>query len=298
MAAAEAIADRDPAIVNLNRDPAWRESILRQPIPALIKAYPAEASIHKSLMTKRGTGVASSWRRFERFLADIGPMPGPDYELRFVYADAFSYGPGQVEWVERHKPAVYRERPAPPQAEYSQWATVGGQPVTYSNFVKSLGATFREAGPVLNAGVTPDRMVDQKSIAERNINPNASWLPPQPERREALLAAYRLWHLQVLPKFAEVATPDFLFLYIVLGQLVQARRDLEAADLFVKAVNRDRQRREDHPAWKKYCELLPKAQAALASIPTYNSYSLLTEMDDLYPRVVAAEARFRGVGRK
>lgn len=298
MAAAQALAMDTAPARDLRTDPIWRSAVLKMSVPDLMRVYPAEASLHKSLMTKRGTGVASSWRKLEQFLADLGPMPGPDFELRFIYADAFSYGPGQVEWVQRDKPPVYRERPAPPQAEYSQWANVGGKPVTYSNFVRSIGATFKEVAPVLNAKVSPDQMLEQKSVTERNINLNAGWLPQNAEKRDALLGAYRLWHLQILPKFAEVATPDFLFLYIVLGQLVSARKSLEAMDLFAKETNRERQKREDQPAWKKYCELLPRAQTALAAIPAYRSYSLLTEMEDLYPRVVAAEARFRGVGKK
>jgi hypothetical protein len=270
----------------------------QQVVAALIKAHPREAAIHKAIITKRGTGVAASWQKFEQFLADLGPAPDDDHELRFIFEDAFVYGPGLVQWTKRDAPKVYKPRPAPPTEQYSQWAEVKGKPVSYSEFVRSAGGTFKELAPVLNAQVTPDQIFDQKAMAEKHIRQDASWLPPQPERRDAFLAAYRLWHMQILPKFADAATPEFLFLFIAVGQLMKARDELDAIGLFSKTSNAKKQQREDQPAWKRYCELLPKAQAALATIPTYNSYSLFNELEELHPRITAAEKRFRGVGAK
>lgn len=267
-------------------------------IAALMEAHPREAAIHKAIPTKRGTGVAAAWQKFEQFLADLGPAPDETHELRFVYADSFSYGPGLVEWVRCDAPKTCKPRPPPPTEAYSQWAQVNGRSVSYSDFVRSTGGTFKELAPVLNAQVTPDQILDQKAMAERNIRQDASWLPPQPERREAFLAAYRLWHMQVLPKFADAATPEFLFLFIAVGQLMKARDELDAIGLFSRTSNAKKQQREDQPAWKRYCELLPKAQAALASIPTYNSYSLFNELEELHPRITTAEQRFRGVPPK
>ncbi len=284
---------------NLRDDPTWRRQILTLSPAVLNQRYPREASLHRNIITKRGTGVAPAWRKFEAFLLDLGPAPGPDYDLRFVYADSFVYAPGQVQWVARDVPVAYKPRPAPmSDREYSQYTTVNGQPVSYSSFVNSAGGTFKELSSVLKAGVSPDQILSQKEKAERHINPDAAWLPAQQDRREAILAAYRLWHLQVLPKFADAATPDFLFLYIALGQLTKAKVELEAMHLFSKTSNAKQQKREDQPAWKRYCELLPKAQAALASIPTYNAYSLFNDLDELHSRIVIAEQRFRGVTPK
>ncbi len=267
-------------------------------IAALMEAHPREAAIHKAILTQRGTGVAAAWQKFEQFLADLGPAPDETHELRFVYADSFSYGPGLVEWVKCDAPKTYKPRPPPPTEAYSQWAQVNGKSVSYSDFVRSTGGTFKELAPVLNAQVTPDQILDQKAVAEKNIRQDASWLPPQAERRDAFLAAYRLWHMQVLPKFAEAATPEFLFLFIAVGQLMKARDELDAIGLFSRTSNAKKQQREDQPAWKRYCELLPKAQAALATIPTYNSYSLFNELEELHPRITVAEQRFRGVTAK
>ena len=297
-AQANAIIATEPC-PSLRDDPDWRRSILSLPIAALMQRYPREASLHRNIITKRGTGVSPAWRKFEAFLLDLGPAPGPDHDLRFVYADSFVYAPGQVTWVARHVPVVYKPRPAPmSDKEYSQYTTVNGQPVSYSSFVNSVGGTFKELAPVLNAGIAPDQILSQKDKAEKHINPEAAWLPTQPDRRDAIFAAYRLWHLQVLPKFADAATPDFLFLYIALGQIMKAKSELEAINLFSKTTNAKMQKREDQPAWKRYCELLPKAQAALASIPTYNAYSLFNDLDELHSRIVIAEQRFRGVTPK
>ena len=284
---------------NLRDDPNWRKQILGMTTPAVMQRYPREASLHRNIITKRGTGVSPAWRRFEAFLLDLGPAPGAEFDLRFVYADSFVYAPGQVQWVARNVPVAYKPRPAPlSEREYSQYTTVNGQPVTYSSFVNSACGTFKELAPVLNAGIAPDQILSQKEKAEKHINPEAPWLPLQPERREAIFAAYRLWHLQILPKFADAATPDFLFLYIALGQLMKAKGELEAINLFSKTSNAQRQKREDQPAWKRYCELIPKAQAALTSIPTYNAYSLFSDLDELHSRILVAEQRFRGVTPK
>ncbi len=161
----------------------------QQTIAALMEAHPREAAIHKAIHTKRGTGVAAAWQKFDQFLADLGPAPDETHELRFVYADSFSYGPGLVEWVKCDAPKTYKPRPPPPTEAYSQWAQVNGKSVSYSDFVRSTGGTFKELAPVLNAQVTPDQILDQKAVAEKNIRQDASWLPPQPERRDAFLAA-------------------------------------------------------------------------------------------------------------
>ena len=102
----------------------------QQTIAALMEAHPREAAIHKAIHTKRGTGVAAAWQKFDQFLADLGPAPDETHELRFVYADSFSYGPGLVEWVKCDAPKTYKPRPPPPTEAYSQWAQVNGKSVS------------------------------------------------------------------------------------------------------------------------------------------------------------------------
>ena len=125
------------------------------------------------------------------------------------------------------------------------------------------------------------------------INENAAWLPPEPDRKTAFLHVFRYWHAQILPEFAEKATPAFLFLVTALPVMVKARDDLKAKNLWEPPGEQSRQARDVHPAWKRYCEFLPRAQQALQEIDTYRGFSLLTGLDELMMRVTRAEKRFR-----
>jgi hypothetical protein len=125
------------------------------------------------------------------------------------------------------------------------------------------------------------------------IDEDASWLPPEPERKTAFLQIFRYWHMQVLPENAAKATPAFLFLVSALPVMVKARDDLKALNLWEPPGEHSRQARDLHPAWKKYCEFLPRAQQALQELDAYRHLSLLTGLDDLNARIAKAEKRFR-----
>ena len=262
-------------------------------IPQLMARFPMEAALHRAIITKRGTGIASAWRRFDQFLADVGPAPDAEHELRFVYEHSFVYGPGLVHWRPKSSPPDYKVRPLPlADREYSQYTSVNGEPVTYSQFAHSLGAQVKDIAPALNARITPDELAAHKAAMEKRIDANAAWLPAQADRREVFLAVYRMWALKVRPKFAQAATPEFLFLFITIDQLVKDRNQLVAEGLFNRTQFGGKHR-EDHPAWKRYCEMMPRAQMAMITIPAYNGYSLMTDLDDLQKRIADAERRFR-----
>lgn len=125
------------------------------------------------------------------------------------------------------------------------------------------------------------------------IDEEAPWLPPEPDRKSAFLQVFRYWHSQVRPENAAKATPAFLFLVTALPVMVQARDDLKALNLWEPPGEHSRQARDQHPAWKKYCEFLPRAQQALQELDAYRHLSLLTGLDDLNARVAKAEKRFR-----
>jgi hypothetical protein len=125
------------------------------------------------------------------------------------------------------------------------------------------------------------------------IDETAPWLPDEPERKTAFLQVFRYWHAQVRPEFANKAKPSFLFLVTALPVMVKARDTLVALDLWEPHGDHSREKRDQHPSWKKYCEFLPRAQQALQELDDYRHLSLLTALDDLNGRITRAEKKFR-----
>jgi hypothetical protein len=125
------------------------------------------------------------------------------------------------------------------------------------------------------------------------IDEAAPWLPDEADRKTAFLQVFRYWHAQVRPEFAHKARPAFLFLVTALPVMVKARDTLVAKDLWEPHGDQSREKRDQHPSWKKYCEFLPRAQQALQELDDYRHLSLLTALDDLNGRITKAEKRFR-----
>jgi hypothetical protein len=125
------------------------------------------------------------------------------------------------------------------------------------------------------------------------IDVDAAWLPDEADRKTAFLQVFRYWHAQVRPEFAHKARPAFLFLVTALPVMIKARDTLIAQDLWEPHGDHSREKRDQHAAWKKYCEFLPRAQQALQELDDYRHLSLLTALDDLSGRITRAEARFR-----
>ena len=73
----------------------------------------------------------------------------------------------------------------------------------------------------------------------------------------------------------------------------QCRDELMDLDLWNPLGQRALNARDNHPAWKKYTEFMPRAQVAMMEIPIYATYSLLSDLDALCERITTAEKRFR-----
>lgn len=138
-------------------------------------------------------------------------------------------------------------------------------------------------GPVDPSTVTASQLIDD----------NAPWLPPEPDRKAAFINVFRYWHNMVRPEFRDKATPAFLFLVTALPMMIQSRDHLKDKNLWEPPGEQSRQARDVHPSWKRYCELLPRAQQALQEIDLYRHLSLLTALDELQTRVTRAEKRYR-----
>jgi hypothetical protein len=153
---------------------------------------------------------------------------------------------------------------------------------------KAKAAPDAKAAPAPAAPAAPAPIT-----ASSLINEDAPWLPPEPERKAAFLNVYRYWHRQVRPEYAAKALPALLFLVTALPVMVKARDTLKALNLWEPPGEHSRQARDQHSAWKKYCEFLPRAQQALQELDAYKHLSLLSGLDDLMARITTAEQRFR-----
>jgi hypothetical protein len=139
----------------------------------------------------------------------------------------------------------------------------------------------------------PQADVPEAVAASALIDEEAGWLPADPERRDAFLQVFRFWHSRVRPQYASQATPAFLYLVTALPVLIKARDELKVDRLWEPKSDASQLERESHPAWKKYCEFLPRAQQASAEIKAYRTVSLVSGLDDLFARVTAAEKMYR-----
>ena len=134
---------------------------------------------------------------------------------------------------------------------------------------------------------------DAVTAAGDLIDEDAPWLPAEPDRKAAFLQVFRYWHGQVRPESAAKARPAFLFLVTALPMMVQSRNELQTLNLWEPPGEQSRQARDEHPAWRRYCEFLPRAQQALSELDNFKHLSLLSALDDLMDRVLKAEKRYR-----
>jgi len=159
--------------------------------------------------------------------------------------------------------------------------------------IKAAAAAKQEAAPAPAPAAPPPAAPAGPPSAASLIDDTAPWLPEEADRKTAFLQVFRYWHAQVRPEFAHKARPALLFLVTALPVMVKARDTLVALDLWEPHGDQSREKRDQHPSWKKYCEFLPRAQQALQELDDYRHLSLLTALDDLNGRIIRAEKKFR-----
>ncbi len=284
----------------------------------LHRKYSAEASTHRNILISRGTGVAPQWREFKNFLGEIGTKPSGDHSLVLLNRYERTYGPGRAKWMTAeeqaaheiefdrlraeqqreeqlllHKTAAAKRAATPNAPSFGQFTPMAGRQVSYTEVAKRLAIPINALSKTMPVGTSADELVKRSAASNDLINEQATWLPPDPARKAGFFEAYRIWHLQVQPQFGRAATPTFLFLYIALPVMKQCRDELMDLDLWNPLGQRALNARDNHVAWKKYTEFMPRAQVAMMEIPIYATYSLLSDLDALCERITTAEKRFR-----
>ena len=175
----------------------------------------------------------------------------------------------------------------PPAALAAQAAHLAAAQTT-EGAPEPLDAALPPGGGAEAEAAAPDAVT-----ADSLIDLDAGWLPTDPERRDVFLQVFRFWHAKVNRQHAAQATPAFLYLVTTLPVLIKARDDLQAERLWEPKSEASQAKREAHPAWRKYCEFLPRAQQASSEIKAYRTISLITGLDDMLKRVTAAEKMYR-----
>lgn len=284
----------------------------------LCRKYSVEAGVHRNMLIGRGTGIAPQWRDFKTFVAEVGVKPSGDHSLVLLNRYERTYGPGRARWMTAeeqaaheaefdrlraekqreeqllmHKTAAAKRASAPGAPSFGQFTPMAGKQVAFTDVAKKLAIPVAALSKTMPAGTNADELVKRSAAANELINQEATWLPPDPAKKAGFFEAYRIWHLQIQPQFGRAATPTFLFLYIALPVMKQCRDELMDLDLWNPLGQRAMAARDNHVAWKKYTEFMPRAQVALMEIPIYATYSLLSDLDALCERILTAEKRFR-----
>jgi hypothetical protein len=261
----------------------------------LLGKFRHEASEHRRLLFERGSGLCPTWKDFRTFLTDMGPAPGPDHLATRLAARDLTYAPGKVAWIHRSQQPTLVDpmsmAPKAPTETHSQRLVIRGESIEYTALARHLGVPFDAMAVALRNNVSPEALVDQAAIAKTLAQAPTPWLSV--ERREAFLMAYRMWHMQVRPNYAGVATPAFLFIYSALPNMLKLKQALTDIDLWDPPTVAGKNQRRDHDLWRRYCETMTRVESARVECRISGNFSLTSELPQMWERVRTTEEKFR-----
>lgn len=258
--------------------------------------YRHEAGEHRRILFERGSGLSPLWKDFRVFLNDLGPAPSQDHLVTRLMVGDLTYAPGKVAWMHR---TLQQRGPVNPLARiaaksgesHSQWVTVQGRQVEYSDLAQALGIPFQVVAAALRNNVSPEQLIQQASIAQTLCQAPSPWMSD--ERREAFMAGYRVWHTMVLPPYAADASPGFLFLFGGLPHMLTLKKQLNEIDLWDPPTQKGKEERQNHDLWRRYCENMARMESARAEIGPLKQYSLSSQVEPMWDHVKKLERRFR-----
>ena len=254
-----------------------------------------EAGEHRRILFERGSGLSPSWKDFRNFFNDLGPAPSDEHLATRLMAGDLTYGPGRVAWIHRSFQRApvnpLSKIPAKSGESYSQWLTVQGKLIEYTDLARALGVPFEAVAVALRNNVTPDQLVKQASIAETLAQAPSPWLSD--ERRQAFMTGYRMWHMQIQPTYAAEASPGFLFVYGALPNMMTLKQHLVDIDLWDPPTLKGKDDRQNHDLWRRYCENMARMEAARTDIAPLKQYSLSSQVEPMWDHVKKLERRYR-----
>lgn len=261
----------------------------------LHQEYKHEAAEHRRILFERGSGLYAGWKDFRNFLQDLGPAPSDEHMATRLMAGDLTYGPGRVAWMHRsfqRAPVNPLSKITPKSGEsYSQWLTVQGTTIEFTDLARALGVPFEAMAVALRSGTTPDQLVKQASIAETLAQAPSPWLSD--ERRDAFMVGYRMWHMQIQPAYAAEASPGFLFIFGALPNMLKIKASLLEIGLWDPPTQKGKEERQNHDLWRRYCENMARIESARVDIAPLRQYSLASEIEELWEHVKKLERRFR-----
>ena len=273
-------------------DKKWAARIRGGDRRALERQFKHEAGELQRIISESSRELHPPWLDFRCFLADVGPSPGPAYRL--VSATDKGFRPEEVRWA--LQAAKLKPAPQPPpstaNSSHSQWTMIAGMPVAYSELPARLGLSFAAMSAAISAGCPIEELVARAGEAQARVA-DLAWFSESPLHQKAFREAYTAWRLRISPRYQGAATPQFLYLFMLLPTMARCKASLVEADLWNPLTRQVLEARDASAAWKRFNELLPKAMVVLGSFEIYRQYSLTDDIAELSERVTAAERRFR-----
>lgn len=99
----------------------------------------------------RGIKIDPAWRRsFERFLADVGPRPGPNHSIERINNNG-DYTPSNVRWATAYDQS--NNRRCNIRLDYQ------GQDLTLAQACRAVGVNYHTAYARIRRGVDPLRAI-------------------------------------------------------------------------------------------------------------------------------------------
>jgi hypothetical protein len=106
-----------------------------------------------------------------------------------------------------------------------------------------------------------------------------------------------MWHMQVQPQYASLATPAFLFIYSALDNMLKVKKGLVDIGLWDPPTQKGKEQRQDHDLWRRYCDNMVRVEAARQDLPALRQFSLLTDLQPMWDYVKRTEEQYRTAGQ-